>query len=629
MFRTKSKDEILKIVSLDGNQIQNCYKGQKNDIDIIKAAVYQNPKAITYVKKEYYSNKEIMTMKCSVVPKEVADFPQEQQLSYLAFDLNKFSFKFLNDDIKNDKKFVLEAIKKSPDVFKDLKLLKDDKDIIKAVLKVNPSYIRYLDKKCYSDKEIMKRNDVLDLNDINIQVLRADPSNFVYLSDEIKNDKEFVLFALKMNSIIFQYLDKNSEFYKDREITMLVLKSNYFLFEKCYEPFKNDPEIASIACGINSHYLRFCSSELKNNVEFMRKYILKDFNSAYKIAGEKVQTDKSLILELAKMKVNIPQNILEYFYNDDQVAYEIIKYDTLQIQRFDPKHKKNKNLLIDVIKTFEKPSYNAIFFYFDGSLKTDKEICLQFLSKKTHFVYYFDFPQEMKNDKEIIYESVRVSPSSYSLMTFDQRNDKDLVQLLLKSVHGSNDNITEILSYIPEEFHDLEGIETLIRASTRNILYCKSKIRQDRELLKYCLSQQWMINYLPEIWEDEELILISFKKFYSKYECIYGKLLTDEVFLERLCFEVPDFLFHIKRNYLKAFRYKTLLNSKRICIQTFKYNKQYFDIFPKDIRESFEVYIGCKGMYLLFFHSSIKNLYNCHFSFQQNVSVCSETFKNK
>ena len=198
----------------------------------------------------------------------------------------------ISDELKNDKEFMLEAVKN--DWYGEVLQyasdeLKADKEFMLGIIK-NYGYgslLMYASDELKNDREVVmeavKNNntgealeyasDELKVDkDIVLEAVKNDGWALKYASDELKKDKEFILEAVNNNIKAFEILgDINKELQRDSEIIDTVI--NKFSTYECSKDYdldslKNNPEqLTNILKTINFE-TEYLVKDDENKIQF-------------------------------------------------------------------------------------------------------------------------------------------------------------------------------------------------------------------------------------------------------------------------------------------------------------------------------------------------------------------------
>lgn len=261
----KSDEEfLLSLIKFDGRVLYYASDSLKNNREFILTAYKVNSTSIKYVGKELlYNDKEIIKLAvnsdCSLFKYANKDLKQDKNfISEIIFptgDNNKI-MKFVDEKLKDDKEFMMQLMKKR-NVAKYLsERLKMDVDI--AILAAQTNGFWEMSEKLRRNKEVMIYI-LTHVNCITSEVLK-------YASDELKNDKKFILKSFKRFSPEIVLKNASEELRKDKDINIAAIKEGLEVFY-IDEKYKNDPDILLAIDNLNRNYQRYLQSleEIKDS----------------------------------------------------------------------------------------------------------------------------------------------------------------------------------------------------------------------------------------------------------------------------------------------------------------------------------------------------------------------------
>lgn len=146
----------------------------KNDRDVVL-------KAFSNCGNLYYS-----------VPKQFAD---DKEVILTAAKQNSFAFNWVSSEIKNDKDFVMKLIEENPFIASYISdELKNDREVaLKAIKEISVNNFAEKKSEVYS----VFKDGLLKNKDFVNEAIKIDGYIFKYASEEIRNDKEVVLEAIR------------------------------------------------------------------------------------------------------------------------------------------------------------------------------------------------------------------------------------------------------------------------------------------------------------------------------------------------------------------------------------------------------------------------------------------------
>lgn len=193
-------------------------------------------------------------------------FKNDEEFMLLAIENNSETIEYASDELKNDKEFLLQAIEKEPSCMRSVSdELKNDKDFLMKVAEKNIYLLSYASDELMRDKDFILQ--AIEKESIYIE----DYSILQYVSDELKNDEDFMLKAIeKKRRYGMNYASDRLK--NEKKFVLQALEITSLCFEYVSNELKNDKEIVLKAVKGSSECIKYVSDELKNNKEFMRQF---------------------------------------------------------------------------------------------------------------------------------------------------------------------------------------------------------------------------------------------------------------------------------------------------------------------------------------------------------------------
>ena len=256
-------------------------------------------------------------------------------------------FQYVGDYIKFDKEFILEVIKKIPDIFRYVdRSLKSDRDFMLKVIEEDPYLYEYDLSGLRNDKEIalkMVSKDGLLLKDVNVELCDDEEVVFEavknsgyalkYASERIRDSKNFVMEAIRWNANAFGHASKRLK--NNRAVALEAVKINGEILAYLNEDFKNDREIVLEAVKQDGFALEYASDSLKNDREIVFEAVNNE-TDAFQYASENLKDDRDLVLDILNIKdisaETIRRNLGYNLSKDEEI---ISKIDELTDKAFD------------------------------------------------------------------------------------------------------------------------------------------------------------------------------------------------------------------------------------------------------------------------------------------------------
>lgn len=210
---------------------------------------------------------------------------------------NLFFFAYVSDELKEDKEFMLEIIKDTPEML-SLTNLQNDKSFMLAILKKNIEFADYIPESLKNDEDIMSLaiessgdklkeapEQIKNNKQIVLKAIESSPLMFKFASQQLKDDKEVVSKAvgLNHNNLIFA----SNRLRGDKDFALDLIKLDHKVLTYLSSDIKSDKKIALAAYRKNKDSIKLFSQELikeinkigisKDNIEkYLEMHVLKE-----------------------------------------------------------------------------------------------------------------------------------------------------------------------------------------------------------------------------------------------------------------------------------------------------------------------------------------------------------------
>ena len=208
----KNKQEVLEEVKKDGSKLILASEELKNDFDVVMTAVKNFSWSIEDAGEKARDNKDIIKevlKKNSTYIEYASDrLRDDDEIMGIALEKNHWNLRFASDRIKDNKDLVISLIKKCSGVVKYASpRLQNDIDIIKECIKeYGTSVFEYTNDEIRDNREIM------------LEAIKVTGFNIQYASDRLRNDEELLKTAFNTCSWAFEYAgDKIKEKYNSAD----------------------------------------------------------------------------------------------------------------------------------------------------------------------------------------------------------------------------------------------------------------------------------------------------------------------------------------------------------------------------------------------------------------------------
>ena len=370
------------------------------------------------------------------------------------------------------------------------KELKEKKEIFEAIADSNleGSILSYFPSKLQTIENVLK-------------FLKKYPKDFSFVDEEIKKQKEIVLFMLSTKYDDLNPFDSvDIKLKKDFNFVKQAVNLNQKIYPKIEEKFKKNVEIIEIALNYHQN-IEFIPSEYfyqnkENVLNFLKKYpyackylpikLEEDFDFLKKISTSNWVYLKSTSIKTI-LKINEKSIIEEIeknlnFFKECKPLHEYP--NIIEIAR---KYDKT------VISSLEEIPKEKLFEY----LKEDSEL-IDILNDKVKSFYKNDEdfkmiqikenPTKFKEigigitDREILKKYLKISGICINWMSDEIKEDKEMVLIAL---NYSGDSIEFINPYLRR---DKKIMLTACRNFGRGLQYASDKLKDDFELVKIAIE---------------------------------------------------------------------------------------------------------------------------------------------
>lgn len=322
--------------------LSQCPKHILNDKEHVIEAVSQCGSELKYAPKHLQNDKQ-------VVLAAISDDPE--------------SYRYATEETRNIPSIAMEALLRTNHqdqvdiIIQSLpNKLKEEESFIKWILSFKKSTIPLIHfPKFTNDKKIC------------LLACKKSPSNINGLSDELRNDKEFMMSILRHNMECFPYFGEDVR--GNREIAIPIVESNYLFWEFLDFNLKREKDffLACVRkCGCSSAE-RFISQyfnefpEMLHDFEIVKELL--DMNAKYYFfLPNDLQTNKLVVIETVKKNPELLSKISEDFKMDVDVVIAAAKIDIKSLHHVPKECRKNHEFTREIIfalDTKELPGFRA------------------------------------------------------------------------------------------------------------------------------------------------------------------------------------------------------------------------------------------------------------------------------
>ena len=451
------------------------------DIDIMTLAVSKYGRSLQYASDELKDDNNIVT---------------------LAVNRDGDALQYASERLRDDKSLALIAIEKCKDVRSLVPVLsfelKADIDIMSLAINKDVRVFQYASEELRGNKEFV----LFAINKIDGRwYITEDPMSVVMMAMNIKlrADKDIMLAVVSVGG--FGLMSASSELRNDRELVGIAIRRNSYALQYASEELRNDKELAMFAlerCADNSIHtyalIESLGDILKSDKEVMILAVNKDVD-ALKFASIGLKDDMELVEIAVRKKGDVLQHASDRLRDDSRLAllalescrssYDLVKSLSLRLRA-------DKNFMLAAINenglTLEHASEN---------LRSDKELALRALENIPPYSDGQAFNNLvrslsviLKADKEVVLQALKHhSSSGYTVDDFlyiiDGRfmDDKEVMLLACQKLGYSLRSASKRLQDDKDVVLAAITQDRNYGTTTYNLKYASERLRNDEEII--------------------------------------------------------------------------------------------------------------------------------------------------
>lgn len=235
-------------------------------------------------------------------------------------------YKNLPEEYKNNKKYVLEAAKRSPSILEHVAAeFKNDKEIIKEI--IEESRIGY-EALFYTSENLKNDKDLILL------AVNKEGQALQYASEELKNDKEVISTALFNNKNAFKYVSDELKDNKNFVSEMMKQFNPKILSKVEYSILPNYVDVGFLFGRKQvGNILEHVSDRLKNDKGLVLHSIENEIGFSLDYVSEKLKDNKEIVFAAVGKRSSNFKYASETLRNDKELAYNAIRLKDSKIDK--------------------------------------------------------------------------------------------------------------------------------------------------------------------------------------------------------------------------------------------------------------------------------------------------------
>lgn len=522
---------------------------------------YYDKEEVTYIIQEKNNALEKLD-ECGYLLKYLdEDLKNNFDICKRAVSQNPFAIKFIGEKLKNNKELANIAMDNDIGVYFGLSdELKVDKDIYTRFIN-NKSAYYYFNKLPIQLQE--DRDFVLD-------IIKKHGETLEFVIDDFKKDYEICLEAVKQDGYAYEFIDE--KFKDDFSICLKAVKKGVFIFRKFPNKIKENETICSEYIqqgGFLSNVPEKCRT-YDVCLEAVKRSSFAIYNVPISLIDEKMAT------EAIKNGYSIKENREKNFQGEDlknnyYICLASIKENSENFENIGYEMSRNYNLCLEAVKrnglnlkwvsfyAFSENDYNNIAFeaikqnpealkFEETGIKHNKDAILQIINNNDTRIISF-ISKQLKEDEDIIFADIEKYKKVNGLTDSDIIENKEVLidilkenGLYIKFIENSKrdedicleafKNNKNVFEYIPKELKiNPSFCLKLVDLNIEILKDIDENIIKNSEFLLKCidLKGKSVFDYLPKkIISDKEVALDMMSKQIKIFDYLNDNLTDDE-----------------------------------------------------------------------------------------------------
>jgi hypothetical protein len=341
---------------------------------------------------------------------------------------------------------------------------------------------------------------------------------FKYASEELRQDREFVLEAVKMDGCALDAASANLK--TDREIVFAAVKQNGYALTYAKEHFGGDREMVLSALYTYKFAMRCASQELRNDREFVIAAISVEW-FAVTDASDAMRRNRAVVLAaLAKGGfVVLGRSCKE---DGDHAPIKMRWWADRAV--------------VLAAASLDAMAASIALKEADPQLLADKEIIVAALRNDVSLLTYAAV--SLKGDRDVMMMAVTTSGSTLRHASAALRDDRDIVLAAvvqnkpIRRWHGGMEpSENSSLQYASEALRqDRELVLAAVTVCGLQFAFASEALRSDCELAVIAISYSWRLlkHASPILQGDRDIVLLAAKQSWSALQWCSDELFHDK-----------------------------------------------------------------------------------------------------
>lgn len=215
-----------------------------------------------------------------------------------------------------DKERALYLINYIDGIFEHLSIdLRNDKQLALIAVKKKGKQLEFASEELKKDKEVVSF------------AIQSEIGSFKFANDSLKSDRSFIMEQIELpgDQMGLVFLNVSEELRDDKELALKAIKRNYTAFGWTSENLRNDKEFVISAMKVNGYSL-LQAGHLKKDIEVQAVAVKQD-PSAYVATTDELKKDEEILKSVLSQKGRMLQYALPEYKEDKEIVLIALQND--------------------------------------------------------------------------------------------------------------------------------------------------------------------------------------------------------------------------------------------------------------------------------------------------------------
>ena len=323
------------------------------------------------------------------------------------------------------------------------------------------------------------RKRAIDSRDVAEQILPCDGLLLGNLSEQLRDDKDLVLAAVRQDGIALTFASKRLK--SDPDVVRAAVQQDGRSISSASDKLKRDPEIALIACTQNYH--AFFSVGVPNNMPDVAIAALRQEFNSDKTANVMIhalqgmpQADRRFYKEALDANPKALMHCLEPIVSDKELVAPVVAKDGTLLKYCNRELRDDRELVLSAVK-FK----GAALQYASYSLRNDPDIALTAI--ESSYAAMLRLGPKLAADREFVKKALLINGSAFQFVAPEFKKDHELVKIATERYPWSLGHASHQLQQDPTIVFD-----TIARNG--KVVLCSTKEFQQGKVLRDFLTSE-------------------------------------------------------------------------------------------------------------------------------------------